>query len=475
MQIVRDLGGYTLGRSDLVRRAMSKKKQSVMEKERANFVYGNQEEQVPGCVANGIEEKVASLIYDDMMDFAKYAFNKSHAACYAVVAYQTAYLKYYYPVEFMAALLTSVIDNAGKVSEYILSCRQMGIEILPPDINKGEAGFSVEKEGIVYALTAIKGVGRPVIEALVTERKARGPFNNLQDLITRDEYGYVNKRVIESFIKAGAFDSLGGTRKQLMSVYLRILDHIHQNKKNNMAGQLTLFDLVGEEQKSEFDIPLPSVGEYTKEMMLSFEKEVLGVYVSGHPLEEYEELWKKHITNKTTDFLWDEETGSIKAAEASRVTVGGMIVDKKIKYTKNNQIMSFLGLEDLVGNMEVVVFPKVYEKYSSKLVEEGKVFITGRVQADDERDGKIICESIMSFDEVPKKLWIKFPTKEVFLSLEKQVMEILKPWEGPDQVIFYIETPKAMKTLPPNQNVCATKELRKQLEELVGEENLRLV
>ena len=475
MQIVRDLGGYTLGRSDLVRRAMSKKKQSVMEKERANFVYGNKEEQVPGCVANGIEEKVASLIYDDMMDFAKYAFNKSHAACYAVVAYQTAYLKYYYPVEFMAALLTSVIDNAGKVSEYILSCRQMGIEILPPDINKGEAGFSVEKEGIVYALTAIKGVGKPVIEALVAERKARGPFNNLQDLITRDEYGYVNKRVIESFIKAGAFDSLGGTRKQLMSVYLRILDHIHQNKKNNMAGQLTLFDLVGEEQKSEFDIPLPSVGEYTKEMMLSFEKEVLGIYVSGHPLEEYEELWKKHITNKTTDFLWDEETGSIKAAEASRVTVGGMIVDKKIKYTKNNQIMSFLGLEDLVGNMEIVVFPKVYEKYSSKLVEEGKVFVTGRVQADDERDGKIICESIMSFDEVPKKLWIKFPSKEVFLSLEKQVMEILKPWEGSDQVIFYIETPKAMKTLPPNQNVCATKELRKQLEELVGEENLRLV
>lgn len=333
----------------------------------------------------------------------------------------------------------------------------------------------MEKEGIVYALTAIKGVGKPVIEALVAERKARGPFNNLQDLITRDEYGYVNKRVIESFIKAGAFDSLGGTRKQLMSVYLRILDHIHQNKKNNMAGQLTLFDLVGEEQKSEFDIPLPSVGEYTKEMMLSFEKEVLGIYVSGHPLEEYEELWKKHITNKTTDFLWDEETGSIKAAEASRVTVGGMIVDKKIKYTKNNQIMSFLGLEDLVGNMEIVVFPKVYEKYSSKLVEEGKVFVTGRVQADDERDGKIICESIMSFDEVPKKLWIKFPTKEVFLSLEKQVMEILKPWEGSDQVIFYIETPKAMKTLPPNQNVCATKELRKQLEELVGEENLRLV
>ena len=280
MQIVRDLGGYTLGRSDLVRRAMSKKKQSVMEKERANFIYGNEEEGVPGCVANGISEAVAGQIYEDMMDFAKYAFNKSHAACYAVVAYQTAYLKYYYPVEFMAALMTSVIDNPGKVSEYILTCRQMGIEILPPDINKGEAGFSVAGKAIRYALTAIKGVGRPVIEAVVKERRARGSYSNLQDFISRDEQGEVNKRVIENFIKAGAFDGFGGTRKQFMSVYIRIMDQVHQDKKNNMTGQLSLFDLVSEDVKEEFDIKLPNVGEYSKEMMLAFEKEVLGIYVS---------------------------------------------------------------------------------------------------------------------------------------------------------------------------------------------------
>ena len=472
MQIVRDLGGYTLGRSDLVRRAMSKKKQAVMEKERANFIYGNVEEGVPGCVSNGISEAVAGQIYADMMDFAKYAFNKSHAACYAVVAYQTAYLKYYYPVEFMAALMTSVIDNPGKVSEYILSCRQMGIEILPPDINKGEAGFSVAGRAIRYALTAVKGVGRPVIEAIVKERNARGTYTNLQDFITRDEEGDINKRVIENFIKAGAFDSLGGTRKQFMSVYVQIMDHVHQDKKNNMAGQMSLFDLVSEENKGEFDLKLPNVGEYSKEMKLAFEKEVLGIYVSGHPLEEYEKMWKKHITNMTSDFMWDEEIHAIRVEDGKKVTIGGMITDKKIKYTKTNQVMSFFNLEDLVGTVEVVVFPKTYEKCSTNLMEDNKVFVTGRVQADDERDGKLICESIQSFDEIPKKLWIKFATKEIYQAKEEKMYQLLADSEGKDQVVIYIENPKAMKNLPPNRNVCADTKLIEILSKEFGEENV---
>ena len=475
MQIVRDLGGYTLGRSDLVRRAMSKKKQSVMEKERANFIYGNEEEGVPGCAANGISADVAGRIYADMMDFAKYAFNKSHAACYAVVAYQTAYLKYYYPVEFMAALMTSVIDNPGKVSEYILSSRQMGIEILPPDINKGEAEFSVEGNAIRYALTAIKGVGRSVIDTLVTERKLQGPYSNLQDFITRDKQGEVNKRVVENFIKAGAFDSLGGTRKQYMSVYIQILDQIHQNKKHNLAGQMTLFDLVSEEEKDEFDIKLPKVGEYSKEMLLSFEKEVLGIYASGHPLEEYESLWKKHITHKTTDFLWDEEIHGISVEDGAKVTLGGMITDKKIKYTKNNQVMSFFQLEDLVGTIEVVVFPKTYEKCSDNLTEDNKVFVTGRVQADDEKDGKLICESILKFEEIPKKLWIKFPTKESYQRKEAKMLQLLAQSEGNDQVVIYIENPKAMKTLPTGRNVLADKILVEILAREFGTENIKVV
>ena len=401
MQIVRDLAGYTLGRSDLVRRAMSKKKQSVMEKERANFIYGNPEENVPGCIANGIDEQTAGQIYDMMMDFAKYAFNKSHAACYAVVAYQTAYLKYYYPVEFMAALMTSVIDNPKKVSEYILNCRNMNIAILPPDVNAGEAGFSVTDGKIRYALTAIKGVGRPIIDSLVQERKERGPFTNLKDFITRmSDKKEMNKRAIENLIKAGAMDGLGGTRKQFMSVYVQIADHIAHDKKNNLAGQISLFDIAGEEDKEEFDIRMPDVGEYNKEMLLGFEKEVLGVYVSGHPLEEYQELWQNCISNTAGDFALDEETGEVQLVrDQANAVIGGLIADKTVKYTKNDKIMAFLNVEDLIGNVEVVVFPQMYERYSTLLVEDAKVFIRGRVSLEEDKDGKLICDQIISFED----------------------------------------------------------------------------
>ncbi|MBQ2937124.1 MAG: DNA polymerase III subunit alpha [Lachnospiraceae bacterium] len=475
MQIVRDLGGYTLGRSDLVRRAMSKKKQSVMEKERANFVYGNPEEGVPGCVAAGISESVASQIYDDMMDFAKYAFNKSHAACYAVVAYQTAYLKYYYPVEFMAALMTSVIDNSSKVAEYIMTCRSMGIKILPPDINQGESGFSVKDNAIIYSLTAIKSVGRPVIETVVSERNARGEFTNLKDFITRVADKDVNKKAIENFIKAGAFDSLPGTRKQFMSAYVQIMDHIVHDKKNNMAGQLSLFDIASEEQKEEFEVKLPDVGEYSKEMLLGFEKEVLGVYLSGHPMEEWEELWKKGITNTTADFMLEEESNETVVKDNSTAIIGGLIADKKIKYTKNDKIMAFLQVEDLLGSVEVIVFPRDYEKYSAKLVEDNKVFIRGRVSLEEDRDGKLICEKITAFDEIPKKLWIKFPTMADYEEKIEGLLAKLAGSDGKDSVILYIEDAKVMKKLPPNRNVNADEVLQKQLEELYGPENIKIV
>ena len=475
MQIVRDLGGYTMGRSDLVRRAMSKKKQSVMEKERHNFVYGNPEEGVPGCVANGIPEEVADQIYGDMMDFAKYAFNKSHAACYAVVAYQTAYLKYYYPVEFMAALMTSVIDNPGKVAEYILTCRSMGISILPPDVNEGELGFSVSGKSIRYALTAIKGVGRPVIEALTAERKARGPFRDFPDFITRMSDTELNKRNVENFIKAGAFDSLGGTRKQYMSVYVQLMDQQQHNRKNNLAGQMSLFDLVSEEEKAEYEIRLPDVGEYSKELLLGFEKEVLGIYISGHPLEEYEQLWKKHITNTTADFMLDEETGETVVKDGAKVTIGGMISERKIKYTKKDQVMAFLQVEDLVGSVEVIVFPKTYEPNSMKLMEEEKVFLTGRVSLEEERDGKLICESVRTFDEVPRKLWVKFPDMTSYMEAEQKLLQAIRESDGSDGVVIYIENPRSMKNLPPNLNVKADRELVTRLTELFGEENIKVV
>ena len=472
MQIVRDLGGYTLGRSDLVRRAMSKKKQAVMEKERANFVYGNEEEGVPGCVSRGIDEKTASGIYDTMMDFAKYAFNKSHAACYAVVAYQTAYLKYYYPVEFMAALMTSVIDNPKKVAEYILVCRNMGIEILPPDINEGESGFSVSGSSIRYALTAIKSVGRPVIAAVVEEREERGPFLNLQDFVNRITDKDVNKRAVESFIKAGALDGLGGTRKQFMSVFSQVMDRTQKDRKNNMAGQLSLFDIVEEEEKEGLALKLPDVGEYPKEMKLAFEKEVLGIYVSGHPLEEYEAAWRKKISNTTADFAYDEETQGVRVKDGAKAVIGGLIAGKTIKYTKDNKIMAFLTIEDLVGTVEVIVFPKTYEQSASFLTEDAKVFVQGRVSVEEDKDGKLICEKIVPFTELKRKVWIKFPDMEAYKAAEAGLMDMLRESEGKDGIVIYIENPKAKKELPPNQNVEADEDLINRLQEQFGRENV---
>lgn len=475
MQIVRSLGGYTLGRSDLVRRAMSKKKAAVMEKERQNFVYGNEEEGVPGCVNRGISEEIANKIYEQMMDFAKYAFNKSHAAAYAVVAYQTAYLKCHFPVEFMAALMTSVIDNPPKVADYILSCRRMGIAILPPDINKGDSTFSVDGGGIRYGLSAIKSIGKPVIEAIVAERNQRGDFTSLRDFIERMTGKDVNKKAIENFIKAGAFDELPGNRRQKMMVYAQILDAIVQEKKNMMAGQMSLFDFVSEEEKTVYEIHMPDVEEYPKEAKLAFEKEVLGIYISGHPLEEYETCWRKNISAVTTDFMPDEESGQPKVRDGQQVIVGGMITEKTIKYTKTNKVMAFLTLEDLLGTVEIVVFPRDYEKNVRLMEIDEKVFIKGRVSVEEERASKVICESMYSFEDAPRELWLQFETKESFLSREQELYEDLKEADGKDGVVIYIKSPKAIKRLGASKSIRISQDLLVRLYEKYGKDNVKVV
>ncbi len=476
MQIVRDLAGYTLGRSDLLRRAMSKKKGDVMLKERQSFVYGNADEGVPGCIANGIDEKTANKIYDEMVDFAKYAFNKSHAAAYAVVAYQTAWLKYYYPVEFMAALMTSVIDVPSKVAEYIYTCRQMGIEILPPDINKGVGDFSVDGGNIRYGLTAIKSIGRPVINGIIEERKERGAFKNLKDFIERvSAKEIVNKRVIENFIKSGAFDSLGGTRKQFMVIYVQILDQVNREKKYSMAGQMTLFDMVSDDQKAEFDIPLPKIGEYGKETKLAFEKEVLGVYLSGHPMEEYEEKWRKNITRTTLDFQLDEETGRTKVHEGAREVIGGMITSKTIKYTKQNKAMAFVTLEDLAGSVEVVIFPRDYEKNQQYLNEEAKVFIRGRVSEEDEAASKLICEKVVPFEQTKRELWLQYEDKESYLAAETELLDMLKDSDGKDAVVIYCRKEKAVKRLPAGKSVNADRLLVNKMTNYLGESCVKVI
>ena len=476
MQIVRDLAGYTLGRSDLLRRAMSKKKGDVMQKERQIFVYGDEEANVPGCIKNGIDEKTANKIYDEMIDFAKYAFNKSHAAAYAVVAYQTAWLKYYYPVEFMAALMTSVIENPSKVSEYIYACRQMDIRILPPDINKGVADFSVDDGNIRYGLAAIKSIGRPVIQAVVEEREACGPYRNLEDFITRlSPKEILNKRTIENFIKAGALDTLGGTRKQFMSIYIQIVDHVNQEKKYSMAGQMSLFDMAPEGQKEDFLIRMPDVGEYSKENLLAFEKEVLGIYISGHPLEEYEEKWRKVISATTADFQPDDETGRTKVRDGAREIIGGMITEKTVKHTKTNQMMAFVTVEDLLGTVEVVVFPRDYEKNRDYLETDSKVFIRGRVSEEDEKASKLICEKVIPFEQTKRELWIQFPDKASYLDAEQIVYGYLADSEGDDEVIIYCAKERAVKRLPKNRNIQINPQVLSRLMNHFGESRVKVV
>ena len=476
MQIVRDLAGYTLGRSDMVRRAMSKKKASVMEKERKNFVYGNEEEGVKGCIANGIKEDVANRIFDEMIDFAKYAFNKSHAACYAYISYQTAYLKYYYPKEFMASLLTSVMDNTTKVSEYILSCRQMGIAILPPDINEGESKFSVAEGGIRFGLSAIKGVGISVSDEIVRIRKEGGEFHSLEDLVERTSNKEVNRRTLENFIKSGAVDSLEGNRNQKLQIVSQVLSNKSKNQKNVISGQMSLFDFATEEDKKSFQVQMPEVQELSREQILLFEKETLGIYISGHPLEDYADEMEKNVTAKTSDFAIDEESNEAKLSDGQKVIIGGMITSMKKMMTKKMQMMAFVELEDMVGSVEVIVFPKIYEQTKEYLNEEARVYVDGRVQIQEDGVGQLIGEKILPFDQTGKELWLQYTDKEDFAAREKEMTEILQQAQsGIDGVYIYLKKEHAKKFLGERYLIALTDGLKSRFEEILGQENVKIV
>ncbi|MDD7114688.1 MAG: DNA polymerase III subunit alpha [Lachnospiraceae bacterium] len=473
MQIVMKLAGYTLGRSDLVRRAMSKKKGDVMARERQNFVYGNEEEGVEGCIKRGIPESIANHIFDEMIDFAKYAFNKSHAAAYAVVAYQTAWLRCYYPVEFMAALLTSVITNTKKITEYINTCRSMGIRILPPDINEGESGFSVSDGSIRYGLTAIKSLGKNVIDAVVEERNIRGPYKNLKDFMERLTTKEINKRTIENLIKSGAIDSLGATRKQLMMVYPLVLDEVNRERKENISGQMSLFDFFSEEEKKEYEIKYPDVGEYESSQKLAFEKEVLGIYVSGHPLEHYMESMKKQITAKTTDFEPDEDTGHAVVKDGYHYIVGGMLSGITVKLTKTNQNMAFLTLEDLYGTLEIILFPRDYQKYREVLVEDAALYVKGRASVSEE-SGKLVAEEIIPMDQIPKEVWIQVENIEVFQEKQSKLFEIIRQYPGNQGLVVFSRKEKAIKRLPDYQNISGVPRVFEALKQLFGENNIKV-
>ena len=475
MQIVQQLAGYTMGQADNIRRAMSKKKQYVIDAERQSFVYGDESRGIKGCVANGIDEKAANSIYDSMVDFAKYAFNKSHAAAYAVISVQTAWLKCYYPVEFMAALMTSVIDNSTKAAEYLLHCKEMGIPVLPPDINVGKGEFTAEGDHVRYGLYAIKSLGRPVIDKIIEERQLGGAYRTLQDFIERTAERDVNKRAIENLIKAGACDGLDGTRKQMTLVSASIVDQVVHQKKSTLSGQMSLFDLVSEENKKDFEVQYPDVGEFPKEMLLGFEKEVLGIYLSGHPLEEYLEKIKKNATVNAMDFVREEENGAIKVEDNAHVVIGGMIAGKTVKFTRNNKAMAFLTIEDLTGSVEVIVFPKDYERFSRFLNEDEKVFVVGHATVEEEQNGKIICERIVPFDSVPREIWLKFATKEAYADKERELFSMLHDSDGDDEIVIYVADPKAIKRLGKNLSVHANTELLTRLTNFLGENNVKVV
>ena len=475
MQIVQQLAGYTMGQADNIRRAMSKKKQYVIDAERQSFVYGDSERGIRGCVANGIDEKAANSIYDSMVDFAKYAFNKSHAAAYAVISVQTAWLKFYYPVEFMAALMTSVIDNSAKAAEYLLHCKELGISVLPPDINVGQGEFTAEGNAVRYGLYAIKSLGRPVIDSIIGERKKGGSYRTLQDFIERTVQRDINKRAIENLIKAGACDGLDGNRHQMSIVYTSMVDDVVRRKKTGLEGQMSLFDFVGEEDKKDYEVHYPNVEEFPKEVLLGFEKEVLGIYLSGHPLEDYLGKMKKNVTANAADFVREEESGAIRVTDNMHVVVGGMIAAKTVKYTRNNQAMAFLTVEDLTGSVEIIVFPKDYERYNRFLNDEEKIFVVGHATVEEEQDGKVICERIVPFDDTRKELWLQFPTKSDFAEKEQQVYDILRDSDGNDEVVIYISDVKAFKRLPRNRAVGINSVLLARLTEFLGEKNVKVV
>lgn len=478
MQVFRELGGYSFGRADLVRKAMSKKKADVMAKERVNFIDGIVEDGkiiVPGCVRNGISAEVGSQIFDELAEFAKYGFNKSHAAAYAIVAYQTAWLKCYYPVEFTAALITSVMGSSGKVAEYILHSKNLNIEILPPDINESFTKFTVNENKIRFGLAAVKNVGINAIASIIRAREEKGSFRSLYDFLNKTDLSLINKRTVESLIKCGAFDSLGAKRSQMIAVYEKLMDSVSDQKKRNVEGQLSLFDTIETKDTMEQNI-YPNLEEYPSRVLLSMEKEMLGLYVSGHPLFEHKEVLDNRVSITTADLIKhsdDEDTEKDVedlSFDGKRVIMGGILTSIKQKSTKNNTLMAFAELEDLYGTIEVIIFPRPYEEYARHISEDSIVLIEGRVNQREDEEAKIICEKIVPITaeapQNPGKLYVKINSAEKPDTLE-QIKKILAGYKG-EQPVYVVDEGKRTDGRP--QVMIADKTMWVNIkDELLGE------
>lgn len=474
MQIVRELGGYSYGRSDLVRRAMSKKKMDVMEKERELFIYGKVAEdgtiEIPGCMRNGVDAPAASAIFDDMVDFAKYAFNKSHAAGYAIVIYQTAWLKTHYPRAYMAALMTSVMGSQRKLALYINDCYKMGIEVLPPDVNSSVATFDVEGDALRFGLLGIKNVGMGIIQALVKERE-KGRFNSFMEFCERISHTELNKKAIESLIKAGAFDSTGAKRSQLLSSYERLVEGVHRDKRKNIEGQVSLFgDLMSGTDIGLEEESLPELDEFPIKHLLAFEKEVLGIYFSGHPLMDHSEIVEQVNTYRLDELFEGVELGNGTFNEGERIVLAGLLAKRGDRITKNNSRMSILTVEDLYDAIEVMVFPMVFKKCEAALVEDGFLVVEGRLNLRDDEPPKLIADQISTLESYMEKLQSKLYLKLPMYSeaLWDQIKTILSRYSGETEVVLYLEKDRKKMKTQSIYWVTIERGLLKDLKELLG-------
>ncbi len=495
MQIVRDIGGFTMGRSDLLRRAMGKKKMKVMQEERQHFIYGSKDEDgneaIPGAIKKGVDEKTANEIYDLMIDFAKYAFPKAHSTAYAALAYETAWLKHYYPVEFMAALISSIMGNTNSVSLYIRECKRLGIEILPPDINESESKFTVKDGKIRFGLAAVKNVGTNAIINIVKTRQEKGKFVSFIDFCQKVDSMVLNKRQIESLIKCGAFDSMNVRRSQLMAVYEKTVDSINNQRKKNIDGQVSLFDSSMGKNAITIEEKLPDINEFNEKMLLAMEKDMMGVYISGHPLSEYEQELNKLTTTNCSELNELKENNensepNIKIKDGSKVIVGGIIIKKQNKITKNNNMMAFITLEDLYGTIEVIVFPRTLDTYSNYVFEDSLVLIEGNININEEENPKLICNKIKplvkineekliqeKIEKPERKLFLKVKDSYHYKKIRTILVDTLNISQGNDPVIVYNENSKGLiKIQKCNWVNSEDKFLISELEELLGRENV---
>ena len=486
MQIVRDLGGYSLGRSDMVRRAMSKKKHSVMEQERKNFIYGIVDEdgnvEVPGCLRNGISEKAANEIFDQMMDFASYAFNKSHAAAYAVIGYQTAYLMYYYPVETIAAMVNSVMGISEKVAHYTKFAESLGIQVLPPDINESHSKFTVKGNSIRFGLAAIKNVGLNVVEGIVEARENKGKFESLVDFINKIDLSTINKRAVESLIKAGAFDEFKIFRSKLLAVYEKLMDSVASDKKRNIDGQISLFGM-GDESIRVPEVKYPDIKEFAKNNLLSMEKEMTGLYISGHPLDEYEKSLKM-MTSTTIETIFQSYEAIMDGLgddehliqDNQRVIIGGILAEVNQKVTRNNSIMAFLKLEDLTGVIEVVVFPKTLDKVRNLINLDSMVVISGRVSIKEDEEPKLICESIEALEKVnSSKLYIRVDDLQKAKEMKPKLIETIREYSGDSALYVFTSKDRKSYRMPREMWIDLNTDVVLELKKIFGDDNVKIV